>query len=61
MIVGHIYKINMDDMTEIIKISDDVAGEINIVGDWVYYSNKDDEDSSYYRIRKDGTDRQRVN
>ncbi|HWQ58524.1 MAG TPA: DUF5050 domain-containing protein [Clostridia bacterium] len=37
------------------KVGDDAASNINVVGDWIFY--KCTEDSQWYRIRTDGTER----
>lgn len=38
------------------KISEDVVYYLNVVGDWIYYSNVQEE-GKLYRIRPDGTER----
>jgi len=35
------------------------TGELSIIGDWIYYYS-DCEDDGYYRIRTDGTDKQKL-
>lgn len=47
-----IYKIRIDG-TDRTKITDDNSSEINVVGDWIYYSAAGD----LYKIRTDGTQR----
>jgi hypothetical protein len=45
------------DGTNKTKISNDNAQNIQIVGDWIYYENQND-NKSLYRIRIDGTMKQ---
>jgi integrase len=46
------------DNSNFIKLSDDVASYINIVGDWIYYYVASD--GEFYRMRLDGTGREVV-
>ncbi|WP_407653376.1 DUF5050 domain-containing protein [Brevibacillus ruminantium] len=47
------------DGTGKIKISDDTATRINVAGEWVFYW-KDRFRENLYRVKWDGTDRQKV-
>jgi hypothetical protein len=52
--------ISPDEMDKMTKLSDDAAAYcINIVGNWIYFINGDD--NKYYRMRLDGSQRQEVN
>lgn len=51
-----LYKTNVNDWIEI-KISDDmVHGNINVLGDWIYYLDEDNE-SKICKIKTDGTEK----
>ena len=54
-----IYKVRTDE-SECVKLNDDVSEYLNVVGDWIYYVNKDD-DNKIYKVRQDGSERTRVN
>lgn len=55
---GGIYKIT-DNNTKPIKISDDIAGMLNISGDWIYFVNYKDE-FKIYKMKKDGTQKTKL-
>jgi len=55
---GTLYKIRTDG-TDLRKLSDDSCFYINVVGDWVYYSNGNDY-NKLYKIRTDGTGEQKL-
>ncbi|MGI6153784.1 MAG: DUF5050 domain-containing protein [Christensenellaceae bacterium] len=48
-----------NDGTDVQQICSDNAEQINVVGDWVYYSNFDD-NYVLYKVKTDGTERQLV-
>jgi hypothetical protein len=41
-------------------LNDDVSDSINVVGEWIYYSNYGD-NGKIYKIRIDGTENMRLN
>ena len=41
-------------------ITADSSDNLNVIGDWLYYRN-DDDNSHLYRIRPDGTERTQLN
>jgi len=57
--LGYIYKIRTDG-TERTQLNNEQSSNINVVGDWIYYSNN--VDGGYiYKIRTDGTERTKLN
>lgn len=54
-----LFKISKDGKSKEV-LSDDEASSINVIGDWIYYSNWDDYEK-LYRIKTDGTGRQKLN
>jgi len=56
---GKLYKIRTDGSSRT-KLNDDSSYWINVVGDWVYYTNFNDDIGKFYKIRTDGTERQLV-
>jgi len=54
-----LFKIRTDG-TDITKLSDDYSIYINVLGDWVYFSNESD-GYKLYKIRTDGTDKTKLN
>lgn len=57
---GRLYKIKTDG-TGLTKLNNSDSGQFSVVGDWIYYSNSDDKDSNFYRVKKDGTGESLVN
>lgn len=58
---GKLYKA-LENNSNITKVSDDAGLYINVVDDWVYYSNFSyDGDGSIYKIKTDGTQRTKLN
>jgi hypothetical protein len=55
---GHIYKIRLDGSNQQ-KINEDLSYYLNVLGDWVYYCNLDD-DAKIYKVRTDGTERTKI-
>jgi hypothetical protein len=55
-----LYKIKTDN-TGRAKVSDDIVMNINVVGDWIYYSGNGGDGWSIYKIRTDGTGRTNLN
>lgn len=53
----NLYKIEADGSYK--KICEDKLSDINLVGDWIYYINKDD-DSKVYKIKIDGTEKTKI-
>jgi tetratricopeptide (TPR) repeat protein len=53
---GTLYKMRTDG-SEHTKLVEDTCYSISIAGDWIYYTSRDDD---FYRVRTDGTGRQRV-
>ncbi len=51
---GHIYKSNLDGSKEI-KLNDSSSMYINVLDDWIYYTNLDD-GKRIYKMKTDGTD-----
>jgi surface glycoprotein (TIGR04207 family) len=57
---NELYKINVDGSGRM-KLADDNAFYINVVGDWVYYNGWDGESNRLYRVRTNGTGRTALN
>jgi hypothetical protein len=57
--IGELYKMK-EDATEITKLSNDAASNIFVKDDWIYYIN-DSDFRTLYKIRTDGTDREKIN
>ncbi len=53
-----IYKLQIEG-NDHIKISEDRSWNLNVVDDWIFYLNADDE-NKIYMIRTDGSERQLV-
>lgn len=58
-ILGNIYKFNVNDKDNKIKITEDSVGFINVSGDWIYYGNISD-GGKIYKIKADGSARAKV-
>jgi hypothetical protein len=58
-IKGHIYRINTDGSNRE-KITEDDSEYLNVLDDWIYYCNWDD-DGKLYKVRTDGTCRMKIN
>ena len=57
---GKIYAIKTDG-SGLRKVNDDDSADINIVGDWLYYTNLNiDERSTIYAIKTDGSGRRKI-
>lgn len=56
---GNISKIDIDGTSQSV-ITDDYPMQINVVGDWIYYLNYND-NSRIYKIKTDGSGKTRVN
>jgi hypothetical protein len=57
---GKLYKMKTDG-TEKVKLSDDSAYYINVIGDYVYYNGWDSKSNRLYKIKTDGTERIALN
>lgn len=55
---GYLYKMRRDDTTKT-KLNNDVSFYINVLGDWIYYSNLSD-NGRIYKIMVDGSGRAKV-
>ncbi|MFT9116331.1 MAG: DUF5050 domain-containing protein [Sporolactobacillus sp.] len=54
------YKVKTDG-TGKTKLADDTALDINVVGDWIYYTDMKDTNTTYlYKMRTDGSDRMKL-
>ena len=57
--VGPLYTIRTDGTGRQKLCNDERSWSVNVVGDWIYYSNGSD-DYKLYSIRTDGTGRQKL-
>lgn len=49
------------DFKKKIKITSDRVGNINVSGDWIYYTNYSEHPAKFYKVKTDGSLRQKIN
>lgn len=57
---GKLYKLKNDGSNKV-KLCDDKIFNINVLGDWIYYTNLNERKYNIYKIKKDGTKRTKIN